>query len=116
MAPYNFSASDIIFELDKKIYIVDTKPTNNGLYRQNAMTSYQVVKPYLIEARSIDTDNIMFYLVWCKHHGWVQVDENTGKYVLHFKSEKSQTSFPWLSLLTPVVVLSLHVYNKYWKK
>ena len=58
-----------------------------GLYRLNAMTHYEAVKPYMISAHLL-TDkcnadpNILFYQVYTVEKGWVQVSKETGEELL----------------------------------
>ena len=66
-------AENHLWEID-----VDAKET--GLYRQNAMTYYQPLTPYLVLAKSLDNNNPIFYLAKVKNHLhiWVQIDVEQG--------------------------------------
>lgn len=127
MAPYNFKVDDVIFETDKQIYVVDLDPVNPGLYRQNAMTIYQHITPFLIEASCVESNTKLFYLVYCRHNGWVRVDEDIAKYIINHKSVKPPSSPPQqpvknysykkFLIITPVLlVTSLTFYKKFYKK
>lgn len=65
---------------DNQLWEVDVDSENVGLYRQNAMTFYEELTPYLLLARNVDSYDHLFYLVKCKDHPrqWAQVDLDTG--------------------------------------
>lgn len=120
MAPYNFNMNDVIFESDKTIYVVDLNPVNPGLYRQNAMTIYQHITPFMIEASCVESNAKLFYLVYCRHHGWVRVSEDIANYIMNHKSVKPPTpTYSWKKFLiiTPILLMtSLTFYKKFHRK
>ena len=73
------------FKHENKMYTVDTV-NHPGLWRQNAMTVYQFVFPYVILATEITVQpNVgitygtkLFYLIFTRESNWLQVDLNTG--------------------------------------
>ena len=76
----------ITFEIDGTHFIVDTEAKKSGLLRQNAMTTYQLTRPYMIEAREFSLDEkpkpILFYHVCCEDYGWVQVSTELGNEII----------------------------------
>lgn len=77
----------VTFKYDNKQYKVDTL-NQPRLWRNNAMTLYQFVFPYIICAREIFSNNInpglsLFYLIYTCEEGWLQVDVNTGANVVN---------------------------------
>ena len=77
-----------VFTLGETIYTVDTSPEKTNLYRQNAMTTYEFVTPYMIAAhklsyRCVEDESILFYHVWCVDAGWVQIPVEIGKTILN---------------------------------
>ena len=119
MAPYNFNMNDVMFETNKIIHIVDLDPLNPGLYRQNAMTVYEHITPFMIEAKCIESNTKLFYLVYCRHHGWVRINEEIHDYIMNHKSVKpsvptSKRKFKKLLLITPIILMtSLTFYKKF---
>ena len=59
---YDDSEEKVFITVDNKIWEVD-KSSSGGLFRQNAMTDYEIIHSWLIAAKEVDTDNILFYLV-----------------------------------------------------
>lgn len=124
MAPYNFNMNDVIFESDKTIYVVDLNPVNPGLYRQNAMTIYQHITPFMIEASCVESNTKLFYLVYCRHHGWVRVSEDIANYIMNHKSVKPPPppptpTYSWKKFLiiTPILLMtSLTFYKKFHRR
>ena len=72
------------------LYEVDVDSECVGLFRQNAMTFYEELTPYLILARNIENNEQLFYLVKCKDYfkQWVQVDLNVGDNIYNILSKK----------------------------
>ena len=64
-----------------KMWELDVDSQTTGLYRQNAMTYYEDLTPYLVLARNVENHHHLFYLAKCKNHptGWVQIDLDTGE-------------------------------------
>ena len=82
------------FKYENHIYTVDTV-NQPGLWRQNAMTAYQFVFPYIILATEITVQpNVgitngpkLFYLIFTRENHWLPVDVNTGENLVNiFKS------------------------------
>ena len=69
--------SQITLELaDGRTLVVDYENKRPGLFRQNAMTEYEGIYPWLICAHkfaSPPSDEILFYLVKCVSDGWIEV-------------------------------------------
>jgi hypothetical protein len=65
------------FEVDGVKYEVETDPGEHVLYRMNAMTIYETVYSWLLVAKDMSTDDVLFYLVKTKTDtkfpNWVQV-------------------------------------------
>jgi len=124
MAPYNFNMNDVIFESNKIIYVVDLNPEKAGLYRQNAMTVYQHITPFMIEAKCVESNKIFFYLVYCKNHGWVKVDEDIANYIINHKSVKPplpplppKQTWSTFMLFVPIIwVTGVTFYRKFHSK
>lgn len=74
------------FTLDNTHYKVDLTAKTAGLWRQNAMTTYDFVRPYMIAARELGfpcTSNpVMFYHVSCEGMGWVQISTGLGEEIM----------------------------------
>ena len=73
---------------DSTHYSINLDPdSRSGLWRQNAMTSYDFIRPYMIVAKSLGFDTQvsqtpLFFLVYCHDHGWVQVPTDVGYTIL----------------------------------
>ena len=80
--------SSTTFQYNNQMYTFDG-PNTIGLYRQNAMTVYEEVFQGVILAREIPTDpNIpngpkLFYLLFTREQGWLQVDITTGENLIN---------------------------------
>lgn len=76
----------VSFDIDGTRFYVDVEAKNAGLLRQNAMTTYALTKPYMIEAREFNMNNqpspILFYHVCCETHGWVQISKELGEDII----------------------------------
>ena len=111
----------VTFTQDKTTYTVDLKPSDTGLYRQNAMTIYEVVRPYMLVAKSLHHDgNISkdpsFYLVFCKTHGWVQVTPDVAKTILkHPLVRKFRVDTPVLLATASFVLATSYIFMKFKK-
>jgi len=77
---YIVNNDTVYIKEENQLWEIDKESVTVGLFRQNAMTFYQEVSPYLILAQAFDTGNPLFYLVKVKNHPrfWVQVDIDTG--------------------------------------
>ena len=79
--------SSLSFQFNNKVYNFDVN--SFGLYRQNAMTVYEGVMDGVILAREVPADiNVMnsqklFYLLFTREVGWLQVDITTGENVIN---------------------------------
>ena len=79
--------SSLTFQFNNKMYNFDVN--SFGLYRQNAMTVYEGVMDGIILAREVPADiNVMnsqklFYLIFTREVGWLQVDITTGENVIN---------------------------------
>ena len=78
----------VTFTYNNTTYTVEHNPDEiSGLWRQNAMTTYEFVRPCVIMATSLGYDGKvekepLFFLIHCKMHGWVQVPNDVGYEVL----------------------------------
>lgn len=77
----------VTFVLDNTNYVVDVDAKEVGLWRQNAMTTYEFVRPYMIAAREFSSDMsapkpIQFYHVACKDFGWVRIPTELGDKII----------------------------------
>jgi len=52
---------------------IDFEDKPIGLIRQNAMTIYQKVHSFLIEAICFENNETLHYLVRCKDNKWIQI-------------------------------------------
>jgi hypothetical protein len=80
--------SSPVFTLNETTYTVDTTPTQTGLWRQNAMTTYEFVTPYMIAAHTLSygglvEESILFYHVWCVDAGWIKIPVEIGETILN---------------------------------
>ena len=75
------------FTHEKNILTLNLVPELTGLYRLNAMTQYNSVKPYMISAHFL-TDkfttepDVLFYQVYTVEKGWVQISKEVGDELL----------------------------------
>ena len=59
---YDDSEEKVFINVDNEIWEVD-KSYSGGLFRRNAMTDYEIIHNWLIAAKEVGTENILFYLV-----------------------------------------------------
>lgn len=87
MSYYLVKSGKTFIKDDNQLWEVDVDETTLGLFRQNAMTYYEELTPYLILARNVENHEQLFYLVKCKNHPrqWVQVDLNTGDNIYNIR-------------------------------
>jgi hypothetical protein len=80
MSYYLVRSGKVHVKENNQLWEVDVDSASTGLYRQNAMTYYEELTPYLILARNVENHDQLFYLVKCLSHPrqWVQVDLDTG--------------------------------------
>ena len=102
------------FTLDTTHYKVDLTAENAGLCRQNAMTTYDFVRPYMIAAREVEipyknNKPVLFYHVACEGGGWIQISTELGNEIIslvekrvYLKELAVGTIISWL--ITGVVV------------
>lgn len=74
-------------KFENKIWEIDVDAEETGLYRQNAMTYYQPLTHYLVQALSVCNDNPIFYLVKVKNHPqtWVQINLDQGDTIYNIR-------------------------------
>ena len=106
----------VTFTYDSTLYTVEQNPDEiSALWRQNAMTTYEFIRPCVIVAKSLGYDGKinkepLFFLIHCKMHGWVQVPNETGYKVLEHPLITSRT--PKIILISAIssVILTASFY------
>jgi hypothetical protein len=87
------------FTLDTTHYKVDLTAEDAGLWRQNAMTTYDFVRPYMIAAREVEipykeisykNKPVLFYHVACEGRGWIQISTELGNEILSLVKKHSE--------------------------
>ena len=65
---------------ENHLWEIDLDTPDTGLWRQNAMTTYEPLTPYLILARDFTNQNRLYFLVKVKNHhsGWVNISLDEG--------------------------------------
>jgi hypothetical protein len=65
---------------ENHLWEIDLDSPDTGLWRQNAMTTYEPLTPYLILARDFTNQNRLYFLVKVKNHrnGWVSISLDEG--------------------------------------
>lgn len=88
MSYYLAKSGQQFVKYENQLWEIDLDSDCLGLYRQNAMTWYNEMTPYLIQAVSLSKNNVLFYLVKCKDYptGWIQVDKETGDNIYNIRS------------------------------
>ena len=85
------------FKHEKNTLTVNLVPELTGLYRLNAMTHYNHVKPYMISAHFFNercevNQEVKHYQVFTVEKGWVQISKEIGDELLkHPKVVGSRT-------------------------
>lgn len=103
-------------------YTVDLNPgEGTGLWRQNAMTTYEFVKPYMIVAKNLGnvfevSNKPIFFLVFCKDHGWVQVPLEIGYKILKHPLVTKIRKKILIGSLVGVLALGISVIRRMKKK
>ena len=81
-------SNPVTFQYVNKVYTVDTV-NQPGLWRQNAMTWYQFVFPYVLLAREVSNNpnfedgKELFFLIYTREEDWLWVDLETGKNIVN---------------------------------
>lgn len=72
------------------LWEIDVDSDDTGLFRQNAMTFYQSMTPYLVLARDFNTQERLFFLVKVKNHpqNWLKIDLDRGDNLYNIKQIK----------------------------
>jgi len=75
---------------DNHLWEIDVDSDDTGLFRQNAMTFYQSMTPYLVLARDFNTQERLFFLVKVKNHpqNWLKIDLDRGDNLYNIKQIK----------------------------
>ena len=75
---------------DNHLWEIDVDSDDTGLFRQNAMTFYQAMTPYLVLARDFNTQERLFFLVKVKNHpqNWLKIDLDRGDNLYNIKQIK----------------------------
>jgi len=76
----NMSYNLAMVKSENHLWEIDLDSPDTGLWRQNAMTTYEPMTPYLVLARDFTTQEKLYFLVKVKEHpnGWVKVSVNEG--------------------------------------
>ena len=76
-------------KVDNQLLEIEMDEAAPGLWRQNAMTLYETLTPYLIVAREFgNNEKRLFYLVKCKNYVpiWAQVSLTTGDNIYNIRN------------------------------
>jgi hypothetical protein len=74
----------VFVDIGNYLWEIDVDSKDTGLIRQNAMTLYETMTPYLILARDFSTNNRLFFSVKVKNYpgDWIKIDLKQGDNIL----------------------------------
>ena len=71
---------------------IDFEDKPIGLIRQNAMTFYKTIHPFLIEAIFLENMEVLYYLIRCKGNKWIQITIDSKETIMKQYTKTKLTS------------------------